>query len=130
MIEPMVLFGLALVVGLLIFTLQKAKDNEAKKRGKETRGRRAPSERTRPCPLCGTALKKGEKVRTVVYPAKGDTLAEVYGCPYCYGENATAVRICPFCKKPVPDDGFVIGRMFKEGRHLHVLGCTLCRKRR
>ncbi|MBN1686518.1 MAG: hypothetical protein JW852_07670, partial [Spirochaetales bacterium] len=124
-----VLFGLALVVGILTFTLLRTgrKKNEERKTGKKPSAQERP---VRPCPLCGSLLVKGETVKTIVYPSTGDTLAEVYGCPYCYGVNATAVRICPVCKKPVPDGGYVIGRMFKEGRHLHVLGCTRCRKLR
>ncbi len=125
MVEPIVLFGLTLLIGILIFTLFTA----GKKRASRSRTVVEVEERRRPCPLCGTPLKKGETVKTVIYPAKGDTLAEVFGCPYCYGPNATAVRICPVCKKPVPPDGHVIGRMFKKNRHLHVLGCTGCRKR-
>lgn len=129
MVDPLVLVVLVVVGAILAFAILQA----GKKNGlpiKRERNRSKSDERTRPCPLCGSPLKKGETVKTVVYPSKGDTLAEVFGCPFCYGETAVAVRICPVCKKPVPEDGFVIGRMFKEGRHLHVLGCTGCRKPR
>ena len=126
MIDPIVVVVVVLIAGVLAFTLLQA----GKKSGRRGNRVKNPVERTRPCPLCGSPLKKGETVKTVVYPAKGDTLAEVFGCPYCYGESAVAVRICPVCKKPIPEEGHVIGRMFKEGRHLHVLGCTSCRKRR
>ena len=51
------------------------------------------------CPLCGSGLEPGERVRSIVYPAEGDTLAEIYGCPHCDGESATQQRTCPFCKK-------------------------------
>lgn len=128
MIEPFVLFLLALIIGILTFVLIKTGTPAA--RGRSKTAETTDEKRTRPCPLCGTLLKRGETVKTVVYTKKADTLAEVYGCPYCYGESATAVRTCPVCKKPVPENGCVIGRMFKEGRHLHVLGCTGCRKRR
>lgn len=129
MIDPVVLVVLVLVGAILAFLLLQA-GKKSGTRGNRRKKTSPPEERTRPCPLCGSPLKKGETVKTVVYPAKGDTLAEVFGCPYCYGETATVPRICPVCKKPVPDDGYVIGRMFKEGRHLHVLGCTACRKRK
>ena len=129
MIDPVVIVVLVLIIGVLIFTLLQAskKNGTRKNRGPHESN---PEDRTRPCPLCGSPLKKGETVKTVVYPAEGDTLAEVFGCPYCYGDSAEAVRICPVCKRPIPEEGHVIGRMFKEGRHLHVLGCTRCRKRR
>jgi hypothetical protein len=126
LIEPAVLFGLALIVGILTFVLLKTKKIEGGQ-NRQRSGDTALEQRNRPCPLCGTLLKKGERVKSVIYPSKGDTLAEVYGCPHCYGQSATELRICPVCKKPVSEDGYVIGRMFKEGRHLHVLGCTGCR---
>ncbi len=126
MIEPVVFFVLVLLIGIVVLILfQTKKTSLPRKQGRKAE---APPERLRPCPLCGTMLRKGETVKTTIYPAKGDTLAEVYGCPYCYGDRATATRICPYCRKPVPDGGHVIGRMFKERRHLHVLGCTGCRK--
>ena len=127
MIDPVVFFVLVLLIGIAVLILFQTKKPMV------TRGRKkkasVPEERLRPCPLCSTMLRKGETVKTVIYPAKGDTLAEVFGCPYCYGDHPSAVRICPVCQKPVPDGGHVIGRMFKERRHLHVLGCTGCRRR-
>ena len=73
----------------------------------------------------------GERVHTVVYPGKADTIAEVFGCPYCHGEAANAPRRCPVCKQLIPEKGYVIGRMFRkpERSHLHIVGCTECRKR-
>lgn len=121
-----VLVPMAFILAFILFQAGKIGGTRKIRDKKESKQ----IERTRPCPLCGSPLKKGETVKTVVYSAKGDTLAEVFGCPYCYGESAIAVRKCPVCKKPIAEEGYVIGRMFKEGRHLHVLGCTGCRKRR
>ncbi len=83
------------------------------------------------CPLCNSPLSRGENVRSKVYPAgEKDSLMEVYGCPYCLPPAGKENRICPVCSKVLPKDGYVIGRYFvKPGkRHLHILGCTLCRK--
>ena len=124
MVEPAVLFLLALFVGILTFVLL-AKTGKVRFRAGHTR-----EAQKHPYPLYGSLLVKGELVKTVVYPGKINTLAEMFGCPYCYGEKATAVRICPVCNKPLSEDGYVIGRMFEERRRLHVIGCTGCRKRK
>ena len=97
----------------------------------------------KPCPLCGTMLRRGETVRSVVFSGgakkeksagsrtgpPADYLTHIFGCPYCHPSNRGHPRECPVCKKTVPDDGYVIARMFdKPGRkHVHVLGCTHCR---
>lgn len=138
MIEYIGLIVLAVIICVLFFLLFRVKafssdkrDRNGKKDGeKEELGYRS-------CPLCARLLKKGETVHTVVYGAsKANTAdspserpAEIYGCPYCYPPNRDNPRICPVCKKTVPEDGFVMARMFErpEKRHVHVLGCTGCR---
>ena len=83
------------------------------------------------CPLCNSSLSKGENVKSKTYPTENkDTLMDVFGCPHCIPPVGTKDRICPVCKKKIPADGFVIGRYFirPDKKHLHVLGCTLCRK--
>ncbi|MFW5710509.1 MAG: hypothetical protein ACOC7X_04265 [Spirochaetota bacterium] len=98
------------------------------------------------CPLCGTVLEKSEKVRSVIYPGKPDSMMEIFGCPYCYGgpigSGTTAMkkrstrrlkaRLCPVCKKELPQNGLVYARFFQSSdrRHAHVLGCTQCYTRR
>jgi hypothetical protein len=95
----------------------------------------------KPCPLCGTMLRRGETVHSVVFSggkASGtaarpaDYLTHIFGCPYCYPATPDHRRECPVCNETVPDDGYVIARMFdKPGKkHVHVLGCTVCRQRR
>jgi hypothetical protein len=101
------------------------------------------------CPLCGTVLAKTEKVKSVVYPGKPDSMMEIFGCPYCYSgkigktgkigntaPNSRSVRttkrlkprICPVCTREMPANGLVYARFFQssERRHAHVLGCTQC----
>jgi hypothetical protein len=95
----------------------------------------------KPCPICGTLLERGERVHTIVFSGESpghrkrdqerprDAVVHMFGCPYCYPPNGTYQRICPVCTKPIPDDGFVVARMFEKGsrKHVHVLGCTSCR---
>lgn len=139
---------------------------------------RASFEVLRPCPLCGSMLKRGETVHTVVYSGSGkdngtaaengpdsadipersvpaeasnradlgsdyevskkksskwarhqDSLVYMYGCRHCYPPSSAVPRSCPVCGAEVPQDGYVIARMFeRQGRkHVHVLGCTQCR---
>jgi uncharacterized protein with PIN domain len=95
-----------------------------------------PEESYRNCPLCGTALVKGETVHSHLFPGKPDGMMNIYGCPYCYKEHPRAKeraglkRICPYCKKTLSKDGWVVARVFEkpEKTHIHVLGCTECRK--
>lgn len=98
----------------------------------------------RPCPLCRTMLRRGERVHTVVYsgapPRQGvarrgevrDAITHMFGCPYCKPGSSSATanaRICPVCRATLPKEAYVVARMFeREGRkHIHVLGCTECR---
>lgn len=83
---------------------------------------------TRPCPLCGEPLKRGETVHSILYHGKPDSLMEIYGCPYCEKPGAKNKRTCPVCKKEMPEDSFLIARVFdKPGKkHVHVLGCSNC----
>lgn len=104
----------------------------------------------KPCPLCDSMLHKGETVHTVVYTgakqkAVGDdetytvsrssvdeSLVHMFGCPYCYPANDEHPRVCPVCKDELETDDYVIARMFVRNRkkHVHVLGCTRCRRHR
>jgi len=83
------------------------------------------------CPLCTTILARGEQLKSAVYPGDDDRICHIFGCPHChpYMEDSL-VRRCPVCKKKVPQEGYLIARMFDRpgGRkHVHILGCTECR---
>lgn len=82
----------------------------------------------RHCPLCGEPLVSGERVHSVLYPGKPDSMMEIYGCPYCEKPDAKNKRRCPVCKKELPSDAVIIARVFEKPgkKHVHVLGCTLC----
>jgi len=80
------------------------------------------------CPLCGTILRKNERVKSILYPGKPDGIMEIQGCPYCFGAKAVHTRICPVCSRPVPDGEVIYARFFEspQRRHVHVLGCRAC----
>lgn len=84
------------------------------------------------CPICRTVLRKGEQLKTKVYPAEGtDRLCSIYGCPHCYPVmESDADRFCPVCKALVPTDSYLVARLFdrsKTDKHVRVLGCKECR---
>ena len=84
------------------------------------------------CPLCGSDLVDNKRVKSILYPGKPDSMMEINGCPFCFPVNSKIKRICPVCKKEVPKDGHVIARVFikPNKKHVHVLGCTGCYKRK
>lgn len=136
------------MVALLIYSLLRFGKGGGVVRGKTHASGAAVSgnkglEVLRPCPLCRTMLRRGERVHTVVYsgpPApqgvarRGevrDAITHMFGCPYCKPGSSSAAnaRTCPVCRATLPKDAYVVARMFeREGRkHIHVLGCTECR---
>ena len=83
------------------------------------------------CPLCETLLAKGEQIKSALYPGESDRICHIFGCPHCHPYLEESVkRTCPVCKKPVPQEGYLIARVFERPnnkRHVHILGCTGCR---
>jgi hypothetical protein len=148
-----VLIAMAIVVAVLVYTLIRLGRGDYRQLADRMSARsRDELEVLKPCPLCGTMLRRGETVHSVVFSGPGpagttadgsgtstrtranqvqDAIAHLFGCPYCHPANEEHPRRCPVCRKVIPADGYVIARMFeKPGRkHVHVLGCTNCRTR-
>ncbi|GAB1432892.1 hypothetical protein MASR2M29_15170 [Spirochaetota bacterium] len=85
----------------------------------------------RTCPVCNEKLAVGMLVRSKVFTSKSmDKIMQIYGCPYCWPENTQYPRLCPVCEKIVPRGGYLIARYFEhpERRHVHVLGCSGCKR--
>jgi hypothetical protein len=57
-------------------------------------------------------------------------MMRIFGCPNCYPPNQRRQRVCPVCRTIIPREGYAIASLFeKPGRkHVHVLGCSACRK--
>jgi hypothetical protein len=142
-IETIVLIGSAIVVAILVYTLIRMQKNDFSMLADHmARRSRQGFEVLKPCPLCETLLRKGETVHTHVFSGSRtgklgpgevrDSIAHVFGCPYCYPSSKTHPRICPVCRSSLGAEDFVIARFFErtDKRHVHVLGCTRCRDAR
>ncbi|MCL1817826.1 MAG: hypothetical protein FWG35_02765 [Spirochaetaceae bacterium] len=92
----------------------------------------------RTCPICGSLLEKGQLIKSIAFQGGvtvgnvTERLNHIFGCPFCYPVNGATPRVCPVCRRIIPADGYLIARMFersdRERKHVHVLGCTACRK--
>lgn len=81
------------------------------------------------CPVCGSALAEGERVRTVAYPGRDERLVHIYGCPRCSGPAAREARVCPVCGRRLGDDDYLVGRLLPGEGRVKVWGCSRCRPR-
>ena len=151
--QAAVLILMAVVVGVLIYTLIRLGKSDytylADRMADRTRDR---FEVLKPCPLCSTMLRRGETVHSVVFsgPARTESvqpgtatvprrtgsrrtpeesMAHIFGCPYCYPPDDEHPRYCPVCERKLGPEDYVIARMFNRAprSHVHVLGCTQCR---
>jgi hypothetical protein len=94
----------------------------------------APSRRE-PCPLCGSPLRMGDRIRSQRYTVGKDSIVHVHGCPRCYPSNDRFRRVCPVCRRQLDPTAFIVGRMWEKVRpagskprmRLHIMGCPACR---
>jgi hypothetical protein len=132
---------LALIIAALLFTifrLQKGGFNQLA--AKMADHDREKLQVLKPCPVCGTLLHKGETVHSIYYRQKTDgnhqlpveeIMTHIFGCPHCWPANDENPRHCPVCRQTVSHDGYLVARTFrKPGRkdHVHVIGCTECKR--
>ncbi len=81
------------------------------------------------CLLCGSHLQKGERMKTDVYRGNNYSVVHITGCPLCNGKQGNRTRQCPQCKRELPMDGYLVGKMWKKDNgkiHVQVSGCVLC----
>jgi heterodisulfide reductase subunit B len=103
----------------------------------------------RPCPLCGTMLERGQKVRTKVFTPSStrrgkpitESMVHMFGCPFCDPRDNQSSdfkaniipgpgirsnpsrphRICPVCSKQLGPEDIVVARMFEQdGKKPHL----------
>ena len=88
------------------------------------------------CPLCHTTLFAGENILSKVPKDMGkkEEYCSIHGCPHCYPQLEFGVkRECPVCHKAVPTTGHLRAIIFTrehEKKHVHIVGCTECQRRR
>jgi len=84
----------------------------------------------RTCPVCSAKLVKGERVKSTAYPSMGgsDRFMHIFGCVFCLDGDRR--RVCPVCKATLRIEEFLVARLYeKPGRsHVHVIGCSRCKK--
>jgi hypothetical protein len=133
-IDIVVLIITGSVVVILLILLLMIERHGDRRRGRSLPAPTTTTEtgKTTKCPLCGSDLTGNKRVKSVLFPGKPDSMMEINGCPYCFPVNSEIVRLCPVCKKEVPRDGHVIARVFikPNKKHVHVLGCTGCYRRK
>jgi len=146
-VEWIVLTLLVIIIGLLLFTIIRLSRSDYSLLANRMADRSRESfEVLRPCPICGSLLKRGETVHSHVFSGDGagtrgsggsqgrpqDSLSHMFGCKYCYPANDEHPRVCPVCNRVLGADDHLIARYFeKPGKnHVHVLGCTRCRERK
>jgi hypothetical protein len=102
---------------------------KGRRRRKQPRGTGIPGA-PQTCPVCSAQLEKGELVKSMAYPSFNgtDRLMYIKGCAYCL--EGDRPRLCPVCGARLRGDEILIARIFdRPGRsHVHVLGCSRCRK--
>ena len=87
------------------------------------------------CPICNSPLYPGERIASKIFnkPTTPDQRCIINGCPHCFPYSEPGIqRKCPVCKKNIPQDGYLIARMFyrpPKKNHVHIVGCTECHKR-
>lgn len=88
------------------------------------------------CPICHSMLYNGEKIISRVYKEENakEQSCTIHGCPHCYPNEEIGVkRECPVCHKSVPTKGHLRAILFtREGekKHVHIVGCTECQRKR
>jgi RNA polymerase subunit RPABC4/transcription elongation factor Spt4 len=121
-------FGYTLFFGRLAGIRGNRKDRfrQGKGRGTETPGD------PQVCPICSSKLQKGDLVQTMAYPSitgGKDRLIHIRGCLNCL--SGYMERYCPVCGASLSCNEILVARMFDRRfrrSHVHVLGCSLCRK--
>ncbi len=115
-----------LIIALSYFALRK-KDGQKPQTQKAKRG-------AVNCPMCGSPLLNGQNMFSKVFRPMNvpDQRCIITGCPNCYPLCQPGIkRVCPVCKKTVPQDGHLVARLFNktnEKKHVMIVGCSSCLK--
>ena len=124
MTEIIIVVSLILVTAVVYVLFSGTKTNEQKLKSIEKK-----EEYSRlPCIICGSRLKRGERLKSEKYTVDDKTTVHIFGCPFCLDSDSSK-RKCPVCKKSLASKEFLIGDMWKKDNgknRLHVKGCVKC----
>lgn len=139
MIEFLTYFAMFSAAVFLIWILMFIYGRNTKKNAGKTPEKKLKTQKTENggtdfvrCPLCNTPLAYGEDMTSRVFRPMDcpDQRMIVLGCPHCYPTTERGIkRICPVCRKEVPQEGYLIARLFNRTavkKHVMVTGCTEC----
>lgn len=121
LVNSILVAGVCLVVLGLLFLLNRRKQGNVTAQQKD-------NGITHHCPVCGSGLKRGERVYSEAISLKSEKIMYIHGCPQCSGTRAGVKRICPVCRNALGQEDYLVGKMWEEpGRkRLHVAGCNSC----
>ena len=149
MSDLFIVLAIGALIGLILFlfgkyvelanSYYKKKKNKDEPDEKKTQKKEVHPSKTY-CPLCDSALTPGINLFSKVYrpltsEIDQDQRCTIQGCPYCYSKDGEKKkqRSCPVCGRSVPMEGSLVARMTmqKSGRrHVHIIGCTECHKKK
>ncbi len=124
MTEIIIVVSLILVTAVVYVLFSGTKTNEQKLKSIEKKEEYSKL----PCIICGSRLKRGERLKSEKYTVDDKTTVHIFGCPFCLDSDSSK-RKCPVCKKSLASKEFLIGDMWKKDNgknRLHVKGCVKC----
>ncbi|HOF34155.1 MAG TPA: hypothetical protein PK624_01755 [Spirochaetota bacterium] len=124
MTEVIIIASLILVTAVVYILFSGTKTNEQKIKSDEIKEEYSKL----PCIICGSRLKRGERLKSEKYTVDDKTTVHIFGCPFCLDSDSSK-RKCPVCKKSLNSKEFLIGDMWKKDNgknRLHVKGCVKC----
>lgn len=124
MTEIIIVISLILVTAVVYVLFSSSKTSEVKKAGIEKKEEYSKL----PCIICGSRLKRGERLKSEKYTVEDKTTVHIFGCPFCLDADDDR-RKCPVCKRSLGRKEYLIGDMWKKDNgknRLHVKGCVKC----
>lgn len=88
------------------------------------------------CPVCNTPLAKNENLSSKIFRPMDtpDQRMIVMGCPHCYPAVESGLsRSCPVCHRTIPQDGYLVARLFNRTgtkKHVIITSCSEESKKR
>ncbi|MDR2150006.1 MAG: hypothetical protein LBO67_04160 [Spirochaetaceae bacterium] len=84
----------------------------------------------RRCPLCQSALKNGERIKSATFfPRSAERIIAISGCRHCITGGRR--RLCPVCGRTLTPEETLTAKMSVSptGTQVRIFGCPHCLKR-